>query len=65
MAAPNKTNLQVVLDCIEQAFKGVSHDIGYRTDGILVDRIKDPRYNICQDKAEAYRQKNAAISDDP
>lgn len=62
MAAPTeKTNLELVLDCIEQAFKSISHAAGYRTDGILVDRDKDPRY-IRQDKAEAYRQKNAAIT---
>lgn len=59
--ALQKTNLELILDCIEQAFRGISLAAGYRTDGILVDRDKDPRY-IKQDKAEEYRQKCAAVT---
>jgi hypothetical protein len=59
--AEEKTNLETVMDCIEQAFKGITQANGYRTDGILVDRDKDPRY-VKADKPEEYRQKCAAVT---
>lgn len=62
MAAPTaKTNLELIMDCIGHRFSRISHQNSYRTNGIVVDRDKDPRI-IRQNKPDLYRQHHAAVT---
>lgn len=60
MAAPTTpTNLDLIHACIEQVFKSVSHENGYRTKRFLVLRGKDPRQ---QKGTPEYRELLNAVS---
>lgn len=58
---PAPTTLSVVFDCLEYALSRITHANGFRTDGVLVDRSKDPRL-VRQDKPEEYARYNAALT---
>lgn len=62
MAAPTTvSNLEFFFDCLEKTLTDISNETGFRTDGFLVGRGKDPRM-VRQNLPEKYEEKQRAIT---
>lgn len=62
MAAPTTpTELERTFDLLELALNRITHANGFRTDGVLVDRSRDPRA-IRQNKPELYERYQCALT---
>lgn len=62
MAAPaDKTDLERVMDCLAWALGRISHANGFRTDGVLVGRARDPRV-LRESLPEQYERYQCALT---